>query len=59
MKEKSLRQIAKELNISCSYLSDILNSKKGCNEILMNKVKEYYPNLKFYIFTEPRYKVIK
>ena len=40
---KSLRQVAKELNISISYLSDILNGKKGCNEKLMNKIKEYYP----------------
>ncbi|MBE6152679.1 MAG: helix-turn-helix transcriptional regulator [Firmicutes bacterium] len=56
---KSLRQIAKELNISVSYLSDILNGKRGCNEELMNKIKEYYSNLEFYIFTKPRYKVIK
>ena len=54
----SLRQVAKELNISVSYLSDILNGKKGCNEELMNKIKEYYPNLEFYIFTKPRYKVL-
>lgn len=56
---KSLREISKELNISCSYLSDILNGKKGCDEELMNKIKEYYPKLEFYIFTKPRYKVIK
>ena len=56
---KSLREVAKELNISCGYLSEILNGKKGCNEELMNKLLEYYPNLKFYIFTEPRYKVSK
>ena len=55
---KSLRQVAKELNISVSYLSDILNGKKGCNEELMNKIKEYYPYLEFYIFTKPRYKVL-
>ena len=54
----SLRQVAKELNISISYLSDILNSKKGCNEELMNKIKEYYQNLEFYIFTKPRYIVL-
>ena len=57
--KKSMRQIAKELNISVSYLSEILNGKKGCNEELMNKIKEYYPNLQFYIFIKPRYKVIK
>lgn len=55
---KSLRQVAKELNISVSYLSDILNGKKGCNEELMNKIKEYYPYLEFYIFTKLRYKVL-
>lgn len=54
----SLRQVAKELNISISYLSDILNGKKGCDKELMNKIKEYYPNLEFYIFTKPRYKVL-
>ena len=29
---KSLRQIASELKISPSYLSDILKGKKGCDE---------------------------
>lgn len=55
---KTLRQIANELKISPSYLSDILKSKKGCDEILMNKIKEYYPQLEFYVFTKPRYKVV-
>lgn len=55
---KSLRQIASELKISPSYLSDILKGKKGCDEILMNKIKEYYPQLEFYVFTKPRYKVV-
>lgn len=56
---KTLREIAKELNISVSYLSDILNGKKGCNEELMKKIKEYYPQLEFYIFTKPRYKILR
>lgn len=56
--EKSIRQIAKELNVSASYLCDVLNGKKGCNEEFMNKIKKYYPDLQFYIFNKPRYKVI-
>lgn len=55
--KKSLREIAKELEISPSYLSNILNEKKGCSKELMNKIKKYYPNLDFYNFIEPRYKV--
>jgi transcriptional regulator with XRE-family HTH domain len=55
---KSLRQIARELKISPSYLSDILKGKIGCSEDLMNKIKEYYPQLEFYVFTKPRYKVV-
>ena len=54
---KSLSEIAKELGISKSYLSEILNGKKGCSEELMNKLKEYYPELNFYISTKPRFKV--
>lgn len=54
---KTMRQIAKELNISSGYLSDVLNGKKGCSEELKDKIKKYYPDLKFYIFTKPRYKV--
>lgn len=57
--EKSLRNIAKELNISPSYLSDILNGNKGCSEELMLKIKKYYPKLDFYNFIKPRYKVRK
>lgn len=53
----SLRKVAKELEISPSYLSDIINGKKGCIKELMEKIKEYYPNLDFYNFIEPRYKV--
>ena len=35
----------------------IVNYKNAYEE-LMNKIKEYYPNLEFYIFTKPRYKVL-
>ena len=49
--------IARELGISKSYLSYILRGKKGCSENLMIKIKKYYPELKFYNFTKPRYKV--
>ena len=55
---KSLRQIANELKISPGYLSDILKGKKGCSEDLMYKIKMYYPQLDFYVFTKPRYKVV-
>lgn len=54
---RSLRNIAKSLEISPSYLSDILNGKKGCSKELMNKIKIYYSNLEFYNFIKPRYKV--
>lgn len=57
--KQSQNQVARELGISITYLSEILHSKKGCDEELMNKIKQYYPNLKFYIFTKPRYKVEK
>lgn len=55
----SLRETAIKLGISPSYLSDILNGKKGCSEELMNKIKKYYKDLEFYNFVEPRYKVVK
>lgn len=53
----NLTSISKKLRISKSYLSDIINGKKGCSEELMKEIKIYYPNLDFYIFTKPRYKV--
>lgn len=56
---KSQNEIAKELKISKGYLSDILAGKKGCNQFVMNKLKEFYPDLKFYVFTKPRYKIVK
>ena len=56
---KSLSKIAKELGISKTYLSEILSGKKGCSEELMYKIQEYYPTLEFYIFTKPRFKVVR
>lgn len=56
---KSQNKIAKEIGISKGYLSDILKGKKGCNKCLMDEIKKYYPQLEFYIFTQPRYKVKK
>ena len=55
----SMSANAKILGIAQSYLSEILNGKKGCDEELMNKILELYPDLQFYIFTKPRYKVMK
>ena len=55
---KSLRQIAKELNISCGYLSDILNGKKGCSYELINKIQVYKPNIIIEKNVKIRYKVI-
>lgn len=55
----SLTYISKEIGISKSYLSDIINGKKGCSKELVNEIKKYYPNLEFYVFTKPRYKVRK
>ncbi len=57
-KSKSQNQIAKELGISKSYLSDILNGKKGCNTDLKEKLLQYYPNLKFIVYN-PRWKIMR
>lgn len=53
----TLRQVAKEIGISGGYLSEIINGKKGCSENLMKIIKSYFPDLEFYNFIEPRYKV--
>ena len=53
----TLRQVAKEIGISGGYLSEIINGKKGCSENLMKIIKGYFPDLEFYNFIEPRYKV--
>lgn len=42
---KSLRKIANELCISASYLSDILNGKKGCSEALKKCIMLMKKNL--------------
>lgn len=38
----SLRENAKLIGISASYLSDILNGKKGCNFEVINKIIKLY-----------------
>ena len=53
----NLTSISKQLGISKSYLSDIINGKKGCSKELMTEIKKCYPDLDFYIFTKPRYKI--
>jgi transcriptional regulator with XRE-family HTH domain len=54
----SQNEIAKKLGISKSYLSSILNGKRGCSETLKNELIKYYPDLKFKIL-KPRYTVEK
>ena len=53
---KSQSEIAKEIGISRSYLSEILRGKKGCPYWLMVEILKYYPNLRnnFYLLN-PRY----
>ena len=41
-KIKKQSEVAKELNVSSSYISAILLGKKSCNEKVMNKLNEYY-----------------
>ncbi|MFC1906308.1 helix-turn-helix domain-containing protein [Chloroflexota bacterium] len=38
MKEKSLRQLAKEIGVSASYLSQVKNGKKKPSKDLLSKV---------------------
>ena len=54
---KNLKENSKKLGISVSYLSDILNGKKGCAYWLMKTILKYYPNLKETDFKilNPRY----
>lgn len=57
---KSQNEIAKEIGISKSYLSDILNGKKGCSHWLMEKILKYYPDLKNdFKLLNPRYIIRK
>lgn len=57
---KSQNEIAKEIGISKSYLSDILNGKKGCAYWLMMKILKYYPELKDnFKLLNPRYIIRK
>lgn len=54
-KEKlNLKENAKELGISITYLWEILRGRKGCNEELMLKMIKKYPELDFTLLN-PRY----
>lgn len=50
----SQREEAKTLGISASYLNEILNGKKGCDEQLMLNIKTLHPDLEFTLLN-PRY----
>ena len=53
---KTQNEIAKEIGISKSYLSEILSGKKGCSHWLMEEILKYYPNLKEdFTLLNPRY----
>ena len=53
---KTQTEIAKEIGISKSYLSEILSGKKGCTHWLMSEILKYYPNLKEdFKLLNPRY----
>ena len=53
---KTQNEIAKEIGISKSYLSEILSGKKGCTHCLMEEILKYYPNLKEdFKLLNPRY----
>ena len=57
---KTQNEIAKEIGISKSYLSDILNGKKGCSHWLMMKILKYYPELEDnFKLLNPRYIIRK
>ena len=58
MKDIKVRDLVRLLNISRSYASEILKGKKGISEENMTKIKEKYPQLKFKVFTKPRYKIV-
>ena len=53
---KTQNEIAKEIGINKSYLSEILNGKKGCSALVKEKILKYYPDLEFSLFN-PRYKL--
>ena len=54
----SLREEAETLNISVSYLSDILKGNRGCSEELMLNIKFLHPELDFTL-QKPRYRLRK
>ena len=41
-KIKKQKEVAKELNVSSSYISAVLLGKKSCNKKIMEKLNEYY-----------------
>ena len=54
--KKSLRQNAKEINISPSFLCEILKGNKSCTKEVMEKIKQIYTDLEFYEINN-KYKV--
>jgi plasmid maintenance system antidote protein VapI len=52
----SLRKIAKEVGISKSYLSELLNGKKAIKEDMYIKLKKYY-DLKLEVVLKQTFKV--
>lgn len=58
MNDIKVRDLVRLLNISRSYASEILKGKKGVSEENMTKIKKKYPQLKFKVFTKPRYKIV-
>lgn len=54
---KTLKENAKEIGVSISYLSEILRGKKGCSYVVMQRILKYYHNLKASDFKllNPRY----
>lgn len=51
------REVAKKCGWSANYINEILKGKKGCNKETMQKIREYYPNLKWKEILKIRYKV--
>lgn len=52
--KRNLKENADILGISKSYLSQIINGKRGCDEKLMLNIKTLYPELNFTLLN-PRY----
>lgn len=56
--KKKLKENSEKLGISISYLSQILNGTRGCNEKLMQDILLLYPESNFKLLN-PRYILIK